>query len=254
LNARLVALAAALAFAPGCAYVQDRGLDLAQVVDASMGVSEGFEANLRATKALQVGFGGYRGIAWFGLKDGVLDLWQEERTELGIGPLYVHEVFRSEGRRVLDIQHPLFGDPGWRDASFDLSHLTDRGLFDIGLTVNVIFLGVDLAASPAELVDFVAGLTTFDVLEDDVYSPSTRQLEQRLSGENARVRSAAARALHLRFGEDFGYAQYTAPDQMPAWQILAIRRWREYLEGAEIEAEPSVDAVESPAPTAVAPN
>jgi hypothetical protein len=41
---------------------------------------------------------------------------------------------------------------------------------------------------------------------------------------------------------------------MPAWQILAIRRWREYLEGAEIEAEPSVDAVESPAPTAVAPN
>lgn len=231
MNARLVALAAALAIAPGCAYVQDRGLDLTQVVDASMGVSEGFEANIRATKALQVGLGGYRGIAWFGLKDGVLDVWQEERTELGIGPLYVHEVFRTEGHRLLDIQHPLFGDPGWRDASFDLAHLTDRGLFDVGFTVNVIFIGVNLAVSPAELVDFVTGLATVDVLDDDVYSPSTRQLEQRLSGENARVRSAAARALRLRFGENFGYAQYTAPDQMPAWQILAIRRWREFLEG-----------------------
>ena len=213
----------------GCSYVADRGMDLAQVLDLSVGLSEGIDLNLRATKLVQIGFGSYRGLYWVGLKDGLLDVWQEERSELGIGPLYVHEVFRSQGSRLLDIRYPLFGDAGFREHSLDLTHLSDRGLLDVGLTLNAVFFGVDGAFKTAEALDFLCGLFVFDPLKDDAYTPSSRELSDRLGGENARVRAAAARALRLRYGERFGYGLYGAPEQMPVSQIQAVRRWRESL-------------------------
>ncbi|MFG0320516.1 MAG: hypothetical protein ACF8XB_24810, partial [Planctomycetota bacterium JB042] len=219
--------------APGCAYVKDRGLDLAQTVDVAVGISEGLEFNLRATKFVQVGFGGYRGLYWAGLKDGLLDVWQEERSEFGVGPLYVHEVFRADGARLLDIRYPLFGDPGFREHAADVTHLSDRGTFDIGVTLNPVLFGVDVSISPVELVDFLAGIAQVDLLEDDVHVPAERDLVRRLSGEDARVRAAAARALRLRTGERFGYLLYAAPEQMPPSQIRSIRRWKEYL-GEEV--------------------
>lgn len=214
----------------GCAYLADRGLDLAQSMDLSVGFSEGLDVNARITKVAQLGFGSYRGSYWVGLKDGVLDSWSEERSELGIGPFYTHEVFRSRGSRLLDIQYPLFGDPGFREFSFDLTHLSDRGLLDVGATVNAVLFGADVSVKITEILDFLCGLGTVDFLEDDVYSPSVRELSMRLSGDNARVRAAAARALRMRFDEDFGYRLYSAPEQMPARQIQAVRRWRERLQ------------------------
>lgn len=229
---KLALLAALAALAPACAYVKDRGLDLAQVADFSLGLSEGMDANLRVTKVAQVGVGSYRGIYWVGLKDGLVDVWEEERTELGFGPLYVHEVFRSRGCNLADIEHPLFGDPGFREHSFDLTHLTDRGWLDVGATLNLVFFGGDAAFKTAEAADFLTGVLGYDLLEDDVFVPAKDALVRRISGEDARVRAAAARALELRYGEDFDYALYTVPGQMPPQQIQAVRRWREYLEDA----------------------
>lgn len=248
---RPLTLLALLLPGSGCSYLADRGLDLAQTVELAAGWSEGLEANVRATKFVQLGFGSYRGIYWFGLQDGRFDTWQEERSELGIGPLYVHEVFRSRTSRRLDLRFPLFGDPGFREHPFDLTHLSDRGLFEVGLTVNPVLFGLDVAVPLAEVVDLVAGIATFDPLQDDVYAPTLEELSRRLSGENARVRAAAARALRWRTGEDHGYVIYGAPEQMPAFQIQAIRRWRERLD--TLVPEPRAEPVDLAFPPADPP-
>ncbi len=240
--------------AGGCAYVADRGLDLAQVANLSLGLSEGVDLSVRVTKVAQAGVGSYRGLFWFGLKDGLFDAWEEERSEFGVGPLYIHEVFRDRGARLLAIRYPLFADPGFREYALDVTHLSDRGWFGVGATVNFIFLGLDVSFELAELADFFAGLGGSDLLDDDVHTPSPEALCYRLSGEDARVRAAAARALRLRYGEDFGYVIYSAPDQKPAWQIAAIDRWREFLGFAPARAsrEP-VEALSSPAPESAPP-
>ncbi len=210
----------------------DRGRDLAQTLDLSIGYSEGLEFNLRATKLLQVGFGSYRGIYWTGLKDGLLDVWQEERSELGIGPFYIHEYFRSEGSNLVDHAYPLYGDPGFREWTLDLTHLSDRGLLDLGITTNVAIVGVDFALRPAEFLDFLTGFANHDLLRDDVEGPSVEELLDRLASDDARVRAAAVRALRLRFDEEHGYRVYGAKDEMPRSQLEAIRRWRESLSSA----------------------
>ena len=247
LTRRLSILLLATFASPACSYVKDRGLDLAQTVDVSVGASEGLGFNLRATKLVQLGLGGYRGLYWVGLKDGLLDVWQEERSEFGVGPFYVHEVFRGDGARLLDIRYPLFGDPGFRERAFDPTHLSDRGWFDVGATFNPVLFGLDVAVSPAELVDFLTGLATFDLLEDDVFTPTERTLSRRLAGEDARVRAAAARALRLRTGERHGYVLWSAPQHMPRSQITSIRRWRESL-GTLVSSEepPAADSPTAP--------
>jgi hypothetical protein len=217
--------------------MRDRGADAAQVLNLSVGWSEGLAANVRATKIAQVGFGSYRGIYWTGLKEGVFDVWQEQRSELGISLLYMHEVFRGDGATLLDIQSPLYGDPGFREYAMDVTHDTDRGFFDVGLTGSLVVAGVDVAVRFGELADLVSGFFGVDLMTDDLYAPSDEELLRRMAGDDGRVRSNAAWALQRRHGQDFGYAAYTARGQMPPFQIAALERWREYLE-AEGLVEP----------------
>jgi len=217
-----------LASLAGCGtFGKDRALDLAQSLDLAAGWSEGLDVNVRATKYLQVGLGAYRGVYWAGLKDGVFDVWEEERSELGIGPIYQHEVFRARGSKLLDIDHPLFGDPGFREHSWDLQHLTDRGRFDFGATANAALIGIDVAFKGEELFDFFAGCCGFDPLDDDVYTPPLEVILGRFGSEDARERAAAARALMLRTGDAYGYAIYTAPREMTRRQQEAIRKARD---------------------------
>lgn len=236
----------------GCTYAHDRALDLGQTINLSAGWSEGLEVNLRATKVLQVGAGAYQGKYWAGWKDGVADVWQEERSEIGIGPLYSHEVHRGDASKLLDIHHPFYTEPGFRTWSWDLDHLSDRGFFDLGATVDVALVGLDASFSPVEFVDFVCGLAGADPLQDDVYAPTAETLVARIQVEDARVRAAAARALRLRFGEDFGYRIYTAPKEMPPMQIDAVRRAKRWLADFTPQA-PSPDPQGAPLPAETPP-
>ena len=233
----VLSLVLLIGVAPGCAMIRDRGYDLAQTIDVAAGYSEGLSASARVTKLIQFGFGGYRGIYWGGLKQGTLGLWEEERTEFGLGPFFVHELFRGDGGCLLDVRHPLFGDPGFRQVSWDVTHYADRGWFDIGATGNLVLVGVDVAIRPIEVFDFLAGFVGFDPLLDDVLSVDSTELQARLMSDDASVRAGAVRALRIRTGEEFGYRIYTAPRQMPEEQIEAVARWREWL------AAPPFDAV-----------
>lgn len=242
----------------GCGtFGKDRALDFAQTFDLAAGWSEGLDVNVRATKYLQVGLGAYRGMYWAGLKDGVFDVWEEERSELGLGPIYLHEVFRARGEKLLDIDHPLFGDPGFRERSWDLVHLTDRGVWDFGATANVALVGIDVAFKGDEFFDFVAGCCGFDPLGDDVHTPAIEEILSRIVSDDASMRATGARALRLRGGEVFGYAIYTAPREYPYRQQDAVRRIREAIVGRESsegnapEQPPSPPRSESEAPAAV---
>ena len=53
----------------GCTYFQDRLKDASEIVEVGVGFSMGLDLNVRATKAVQVGFGSYSGY-WAGLKEG----------------------------------------------------------------------------------------------------------------------------------------------------------------------------------------
>lgn len=241
-----------LASLAGCGtFGKDRALDLAQSFDLAAGWSEGLDVNVRATKYLQVGLGAYRGVYWAGLKDGVFDVWEEERSELGLGPIYQHEVFRARGSKLIDIDHPLFGDPGFREHSWDLTHLTDRGRFDFGATANAALVGFDVAFKGEEFFDFFAGCCGFDPLDDDVHTPTLDALHLRVAGEDARVRANGVRALKLRGIKTHGYALYTAPREMPYRQQEAIRRIRDAY--AQTTAAPASIPPAGDVPTEMVP-
>ena len=216
----------------GCAgYFHDRCKDASEILELAVGDSRGFTLNLRATKVLQAGFGSYIGD-WAGLREGFLCTWTEERTEFGISPFYYHEVFRKSDR-VVNIRHPLLWDPGFETFLNDLFLITDRGFFEVGVTVNLVLFGVDAAVELAEAADFLTGLFGLDILSDDAYSVPAEELVKRLQSRSAWKRVAAARALRRISGRDFGYVLYTLPDEHTEAQVQARRLWKSWLEETE---------------------
>ncbi len=217
--------------AGGCAgYFHDRVKDASEMFEFGIGYSMGVAVNVRATKLAQVGVGGYSG-EWAGLRDGSFATWIEERTEFGVTPLYYHEVFRKSDE-LIDIHHPLFWDPGHEQFLNDLFLLTDRGFFEVGLTINTVLVGVDVSFELAEIADFVAGLAGLDILSDDAYSVPSDILLKRLQSRSAWKRYAAARALRRATGYDFGYTLFTVRDEHTEDQIQTRRLWKRALENS----------------------
>ncbi|MFH1999900.1 MAG: hypothetical protein ABIK28_09475 [Planctomycetota bacterium] len=222
----------------GCSYFKDRLKDASEVVEVGVGFSMGLDFNIRATKIAQAGFGSYSGD-WAGLREGQLACWQEERVEMGVFPLYFHELNRTSGTLV-NIHHPVSVESGYETYMNDLFLTTDRGIFEVGLTANVIALGVDVAFECAEFADFLLGWCGVDFLNDDCYSRSVEDLVTQVQAWSPEERAAAVRALRRRTGENFGYTTCTSRDEQPADQIQAWRQWKRWLkdkdENAPIEA------------------
>lgn len=216
-------------WAGGCAgYFRDRLKDASEMFECGAGYSMGVTVNARVTKLVQAGVGGYTG-EWAGLREGSFATWSEERTEFGVTPFYYHEVFRkSDG--LIDIHHPLLWDAGHEQFLNDLFLITDRGFFEVGLTVNTILVGIDISVELAEVADFVTGLVGIDILSDDAYGVSTDTLLKRLQSRSAWKRYAAARALRSATGLDFGYALFTVRDEHTEDQIQTRRLWKKALQ------------------------
>ena len=224
-RARFLALLLPLLLVTGCAgYLKDRMKDAVEVLEVSAGISVGVEANVRATKLLQAGFGSYNGD-WAGLKNGRLAAWSEERVEMGVTPFYFHELIRDDlGKgdgKLVPIEHPLFGDAGFEPFMNDFYLLTDRGWFEAGITVNLICVGADLSVDLSEVFDFLAGIAGFDPLTDDAYGPDLETLVGRVNHYDSRIRAAAATNLNRRTGKRFGYVAVTPRDAFPDEQVDA---------------------------------
>ena len=212
----------------GCAgYLKDRLKDASEMLDASVGISVGVDANVRATKILQAGFGSYSGD-WVGLKEGTPAHWREMRAEMGISPFYYHELQRKSPILV-DIRHPQFGEAGYAAYLNDFHSLTDRSFFELGITFNLIAIGGDLALDGAEVIDFLSGWFGLDVLGDDCHSRPLGDLVNRVQSADPAQRFTAVRGLRWRTGERFGYVVITSKDEHTEDQIDAWRRWKQWL-------------------------
>jgi len=215
----------------GCGYLRDRLKDGTEIFEAGAGVSLGFAVNVRATKLAQAGLGSYGGF-WAGLKEGRFADWEEERVEMGISPFYYQEMSRRSDQ-LLDFRRAVPDESGYGSFSNDLFLLTDRGFFEVGVTANVLFLGLDLSVELAELADLLTGVFGFDLLSDDGYAPSPEILVNQMQSRDADKRAAAVRGLLHRMGRDFHYVAVAARDEHPQDQIDAWKRAKAWLHSRE---------------------
>jgi hypothetical protein len=183
-NAKLLAIALALLILTGCVsnvvksevdrefqsrydygerigvWFVDRFNDLFDVVqvDLSIGAGLGYGALLNAhvTDFGQVGAGWFEGTK-VGLKERAFGVWEEKRTEYGLGPFYHYEVARTPvfgTTRAFDHAYDYTGwsimeDPAWKE---DETHWSD-----VGAAAHFLVLGAEVNVGVFEAFDFVFG-------------------------------------------------------------------------------------------------
>ena len=200
---------------------RDRLSDLGQVFDATLTAGPGVEISARATSLAQFGGGAFDGRS-LGWKQGRWIDVHEQRGEFGLSLVHFYQYRRNGHGQVLDVHHPRWADPGYTAYPWSFRTLTDRRASDVGLTFHLLYLGVDLAFHPAELLDFVGGLFGRDPAGDDAFSSTA---EERMAGAHAldaRTRAAAFDRFLRRGESTLGYAIYTMPDVRPPVQREAI--------------------------------
>lgn len=152
-----------------CAWLADRGRDLADVVSLEVGAGLGLSIDVKATDFLHPGVGyaqarkaGFSGRRSYWLRDRELGL--PFSALLWVGALRDLELWRLGGLHASAID--TWQDHGaWRRADLEL------GLF-AGL------FGLRIGISPGELVDLLAGLVGLDPAGDDEGPPLAAEPEE----------------------------------------------------------------------------
>lgn len=162
-------------------YLKDRFLDLFDVLTGDLSVGDGFLANAHLTKWAQIG-GGYmnNGARW-GLLKRASGLWSDDRVEGGVAAgfnLYWVDLKRT----------PVWGTSTLFDHEFayegpDYLDNHDRHWSDVGATLHVAWIGLNVNASPFEFVDFVLGILALPSVYAGPLSP-----EMDLGDDDTRAR------------------------------------------------------------------
>ena len=157
----------------GCAYVQDRASDAADIFDAGVTASKtaDFSAYLNGFSLLPVGYSNFHG-AFAGLADGRAG-----------GSSAVH---RANGAIFYGIEQIAYlrddeqssqFTPEWRTGIIGLMNSPrppDRLLFSLPVQVHVVWFGATFNFKAAELLDFIVGFATIDILDDDEHTRRRR--------------------------------------------------------------------------------
>jgi len=220
-----------LAVVPSCAFLKDRGRDLARVVEVDGGVGTGFNAHLGFSHVAEAGLGWYSGTRW-GLREGAFVRVEEERAEFGIPFVYLHEVR----------QHVVGGAMAGRDTARMLApgyerfplqwftgQLTDREPLDFHVGGNFALIGAGLSIRPLAILDFLGGFVGIDFRRNDLGRREVSDLLPDLRSADALVRRSAVVRLELLTGKR--WPQYHTPPR----RDLFTPEERRVL--AEIEAE-----------------
>ena len=169
----IVAIAAVAPWLPACAgsgqYLQDRGADLAEVVQVHLVGSVGASAKVEVTRFVGLGGGAYRGYA-VGLANGRWGAWREQVMDLGvIWPdvmwmnAHAERVEGAPGDRVSGSYFVVLS----RSAHEYEQDSTSRYDWATLRLTAVLFAGVDCELRLHQVVDFVGGLFGQDLLSDD---------------------------------------------------------------------------------------
>lgn len=146
-------------------YFIARGLDFCDLLGFSVMYGVGLDVNARASKMFQVGAGWYDAHRRLGFIGRYPGYWSEERAEGGISLLYGHWLERHDLNGPVKMYHPVGFFP--RGNNWDIQNGKDRTIDEVGGTVFAGFFGVDAHHRPVELVDFIFGWFTLDVMSDD---------------------------------------------------------------------------------------
>ena len=167
---RTLVLASALALLAGCAYTQDRLLDITDIVDVRGGAGGfGLGAKVRATEFLETGIaggGGYREVVFYG------------RRKL--------DVPESDVLQLLIAGYDMGGDISGAKVPWEMNTFFLRGAKPWAPPVSwwrfggeVILPGVrgGLYLNIGEILDFVLGFTTLDIAKDDGLGKGEKKLK-----------------------------------------------------------------------------
>lgn len=158
---------------PTHSYLENRVLDLADIVTINIGPAFGLHAEAHATHAIAVGLGG----AWdmnFGSSERPREFgcWNQTKAEATL-------LCFSWG--ILKHDH-LYGPNGWHEDHFEVNHTglqtsmdelyqQQRDYWGFGVSATAVFLSAQLEIHPLQIVDFLVGIVDVDQLsplEDDI--------------------------------------------------------------------------------------
>ena len=172
----------------GCqsTYFYDRGQDFVDVWRLGLTYGPGALVNVRATKLLQVGFGGVD-VFKMGMKGRAYGFWREFRGEGGVSLVYFTHYDKdfisgnSLLREEMAIPQPDAGEEVLADVD---PFYGDRNFLEVGFTLHVFFVGVEFALDLYSLLDFLGGWLLLDPQQDDL---RTLRKKQRIEEKTARV-------------------------------------------------------------------
>ena len=118
-------------------YVPSRVADFLDMFRLNVGFGLGLGVNVRPTKGLQAGLGAYDSVR-IGLRGRRTPFWHEWSLEGGFDGMYYE-----------------LGD-------------TERGFFEVGGTVHLLLIGLDVGFDIEEALDFAYGLFLGDPADDDL--------------------------------------------------------------------------------------
>jgi hypothetical protein len=147
-------------------YFLSRWYDLLDIVDFSVGAGPGFLVHAQVTKLAQVGIG-YSDSRRFGLRGRSPGVWREIRQEVGVSLLYYQKIEREKIAGWVETMRCEKMD---LDTAEVYGNNNDRSFLGVGATVHLGVL-VDVNVRPMQAIDFVLGLFTIDVLDDDTGKP-----------------------------------------------------------------------------------
>ncbi len=247
----LAPLALALC-APSCGstWLGDRARDFGQILDADLSAGPGVRVYAGASHLAEVGLGSSDN-RHAGLRDGFFGTWTEARSELGAGPLFLHEVDIGDASRpIVGHRTARFGEPGFDPHPFEWETTTDRRWLDVGIGGHLL-LGASVEIRLFELLDFAGGLFGLDPAGDDVSGRTPDDLLEDLASPDARVRRNADRALRIVTGLASPYRTCSDASTLTAEQREAIEGWRDRL-GRRKEPPPVPSSAPSASPPAPA--
>jgi len=141
-------------------YLSDVGNDFLDIFQVSGGIGKAgpalFFGNVHLTKYAEAGFGNWTGYS-AGMLGRSFGVWREERDESGFSLLLI------QNYSVQSIRIPTWGTNTLRERGMDAHgyniDLDENGHWaDLGGSVYVLALGVDVGVSPFEFFDFFGGL------------------------------------------------------------------------------------------------
>lgn len=164
----------------GCAYLQDRGMDFTDMIAIGASTGGGIQLRGRATRALTVEIGAQKDEHFYGWRRRNSQ-WEESSYGLGLAciwsPRLGNEAFAEwSWSDIFKTSHTkthflsIDAQESWRYHVFVLTQVENGrwvDALDVEIAAGALFVGLQLAVRPGELLDLLAGFFGADLAGDD---------------------------------------------------------------------------------------